>query len=702
MKDTINPFQRYAALGYSRLVPVIPPDAPISAGSSLYKRIGTKQDGRGKTPGIKGQEGLWFSFDWVPYEADDRDLTRWANMRAGVGVKTGRGLIAIDADTMSEQHARTIKGIVEAAMGSTPIRVGRYPKALYLARVTDPVPYQRIEFGDERVEVLSDGRFFVAEGIHPKTGRPYQWVKELVAFDDLPLLQPAQVTAMLEAMRAALPEASKVIKEGGSSEVAQSALRGDPDVIRKAVAAIPNTSALFPSRESYRDFGYAIKAAVEDEREAFDIFAEWCERWEDGDNDPGVVQADWARMKPPYRRGANWLYEQAEQHGGGQFDRAEVWFEDLENPDNPFQAIELNSKNSEAATDVYPVIDVATLLSREPPKMLVDRHLPQQSVGFLYGEPGSFKSFLTLDVALSLAASFTEWHGDALETDPDSVVVYLAAEGSYGFRNRVKAWCKARGVDPANLSKRFKMIEQTINFMEPEDIQKLMRTVRQVVGARPALVVVDTVSRALPGADENLQKDMTLFVHACDALKSAFQCAVVGVHHAGKSGDMRGSTVLRGAGDFVFRMSRRPKSQIVTLACEKQKEAPDAWEETYLVSTVDLGDGESSLVLERAELGVGPDSEMTPAVAEHVLEAMRSAWEAGEPWSKAPQTKERYAVRRMAADFGFKADDAEATLRLWEASGLIRVETVDARTKKAGFKVGVAPGQLVQSEGIFS
>jgi hypothetical protein len=92
---------------------------------------------------------------------------------------------------------------------------------------------------------------------------------------------------------------------------------------------------------------------------------------------------------------------------------------------------------------------------------------------------------------------------------------------------------------------------------------------------------VDTVSRALPGADENLQKDMTLFVSACDALRGALGGGVLGVHHAGKSGDMRGSTVLLGAGDYVLRLDREEGERVGFLRCEKQKDGPDGWQDAY-------------------------------------------------------------------------------------------------------------------------
>jgi hypothetical protein len=48
-KITLSTFEAFWRLGYRRLVPVVPPAAEISERSSLFKRIGTSQDGRGKT-----------------------------------------------------------------------------------------------------------------------------------------------------------------------------------------------------------------------------------------------------------------------------------------------------------------------------------------------------------------------------------------------------------------------------------------------------------------------------------------------------------------------------------------------------------------------------------------------------------------------------------------------------------------------------
>lgn len=488
------------------------------------------------------------------------------------------------------------------------------------------------------------------------------------------------ITDLLDDLRQRLPAASKVITEGAGSDVSQASLTGPLSAVAAAVTAIPNTSNHFPSRESYLQLGYAIKAALPlDEPAAFDLFSDWCARWTDGTNEPDVVAADWRRMKPPYRRGASWLYELAEERG--EFDRASVWFEPVtDTPDLLFPTV----SESPMPSDVYPLLSLEEIMRRPPPVYLIDRHIPKVSLGFLYSRPGAGKTFLALDSALAIAAALGTWHGDAINADPEAVVLYIVSEGAYGFRNRVLAWMKARSIDapPA----RFLVIEKTINFMVAEDIDRLLRTVR-ATGRKLALVVVDTVSRAMPGADENLQKEMTLFVHACDRVKDAFGCAVLGVHHAGKSGDMRGSTVLLGAGDYVFKLERQEGRTIGKLHCEKQKDAPDGWEEPYSFTPVEIGDGQTSLVVDRAEVSVGPSIELTPTLSVRVLGAIRTAWDEGEPWSKAPQAKERYAVRRMVSDFGFDASAAEGLLSVWEGSGVIITETRDAKRRRAGYQV---------------
>jgi len=226
-----------------------------------------------------------------------------------------------------------------------------------------------------------------------------------------------------------------------------------------------------------------------------------------------------------------------------------------------------------------------------PPEFVIGRHLPEKSFGFLYGAPGSYKSFLALDWSLHIAYGRNDWHGDAIEAKDGGWVVYLAREGSTGMQGRIDAW-ERMNVPSDAPECRFALVPSAINLMDKDSIRSIVEGVR-AAGVTPiSMIVVDTVSRSMPGADENLQKDMTRFVAACDTLKDTFECVVLGVHHTSKAGDMRGSSVLLGAGDFVFHASKPDESastRKVTLRCEKMKEGADAWSDDYWLDPVEVG-----------------------------------------------------------------------------------------------------------------
>ena len=207
-----DPFRELWALGYRRLVPIVPPDAVLSERSSMAARLRAGKDPRGKAVGVRNHDGVWFGFDWVKHEADEADLDRWHAMGAGVGIKTGAQhdgtwLIGIDADTLNPATAADVETVVRRFFGQAPTRIGRAPKALYVVRLDGAVQYGREEFDDgtvdltgsstpnwPRVEFLSDGKQFVAHGVHPATRRPYGWTVPLVPFVELPIV-PAAVFA---------------------------------------------------------------------------------------------------------------------------------------------------------------------------------------------------------------------------------------------------------------------------------------------------------------------------------------------------------------------------------------------------------------------------------------------------------------------------------------------------------------------------
>lgn len=581
-----NHFRRLWDLGYHRLTPIVPPGAPLSERSSLFKRLNAKNadDARGKVPGVKWSDGTWSGFDFVTHESNEADLDRWHNMGAGVGIKTGDGLGLIDADTWHEDRALIIRDIIKNGLGFLPpVRVGQYPKAGYLIRTT--APYLRIEFGErdergrlkERVEILGDGRQFVAEGIHPKTGKPYRWPKGLPPLKDIPEVTLGQLERILRRCAEALPSASALIMEGnGTSDVDQTTLRGSMETLRMAVGAISNTSEQFPSRESYRDFGYAIKAAAgpEHEAEALEIFLDWCARWVDGENDLDVARADWGRMKGPFRRGISWLCELAGMTGAATADR---WF-DATDPGKSLFPVEhvLNATAKAKRFSFTSFGHAASTALESVARALIKGVQDQGAMTVLYGESNAGKTFVAMDMAYHVARGLP-WAGRRTAGLP---VLYVAAEGGQGAKKRAAALAAKHGACDA-----FHFLLHPINLLRADaDLVPLIESIRDC-GAAFGLVVIDTLSRAMAGGDENASTDMGAMVKHLDALRHATGAHIMIVHHSGKdrAKGARGHSLLRAATDTEIEVADRE------IVVTKQRDLDGAFASGFVLDVVTLG-----------------------------------------------------------------------------------------------------------------
>ena len=215
--------------------------------------------------------------------------------------------------------------------------------------------------------------------------------------------------------------------------------------------------------------------------------------------------------------------------------------------------------------DVFPTLGIAALRAMQPPEWLVEGVLVERAFAALYGEPGAGKSFLALDLALSLAHGLA-WQGRGTARVP---ALYIAGEGVGGLGQRIKAWQAWHGLGGTDAP--FFVLPQAVLLSEGGDVERLLRTI-DALDQRFGLVVVDTVARSMSG-DENSAENMGEFVRACDAIKGATGGALLAIHHAGKDATrgLRGSNALLGALDSNFRVTRA--GDVLSLKCEKQKDA---------------------------------------------------------------------------------------------------------------------------------
>jgi hypothetical protein len=236
----------------------------------------------------------------------------------------------------------------------------------------------------------------------------------------------------------------------------------------------------------------------------------------------------------------------------------------------------------------FRVIADVDLAQLPPLTWIIENILPAGGFSVLFGPPSSGKSFLALDWARCVGRG-EPWQG---RRTIGRSVLYIAAEGTAGLRQRFTAIQEAHGI--AGSAGVF-FIPAAAQLMQPADQGALIQTIQDNSVTAP-LVVVDTLARCLVGGEENSAKDVGEFIAGCDRLRAELGATVLLVHHTGKAGDVeRGSSTLRGAADMMAQLTQ--DGDVLSLTCEKMKES-EPFTKLYLRRrVVDLGDGTTSCVI---------------------------------------------------------------------------------------------------------
>jgi hypothetical protein len=210
-----------------------------------------------------------------------------------------------------------------------------------------------------------------------------------------------------------------------------------------------------------------------------------------------------------------------------------------------------------------------------PPRWLIEGLLSEESVGVLYGKPGTYKTFLALDWALTVAYGLEEWNGKKVHLP--GPVFYIAAEGSRGLPKRIRAWKQSHGIQERNAH--FLGHLSSVDMLNPEEVDSLINHINRRL-PNPVLIVVDTLARCFCDGNEDSARDMGRFVSSLDTIKSATKATILVLHHTGKDArrGSRGSSALPGAIDTEFSLEKRKggtSDTYTVLQCTKQKDDDD-------------------------------------------------------------------------------------------------------------------------------
>ena len=183
-----------------------------------------------------------------------------------------------------------------------------------------------------------------------------------------------------------------------------------------------------------------------------------------------------------------------------------------------------------------------------PKTWVVDGVLGVAEMSCLYGEPGSGKSVLAEDLGLHVAGPFSEWLGR--EIGAHGAVIYVALERPNLVKRRAIAFKIKHNVHGLP----FAIVSGTHDFRDARTAASMLDTIEEVekaTGQKVVLIIVDTLSRALCGGDENSPKDMGALISTMGRIhEKAPDVHILLVHHIPHDAErMRGHGSMLGAID---------------------------------------------------------------------------------------------------------------------------------------------------------
>lgn len=237
---------------------------------------------------------------------------------------------------------------------------------------------------------------------------------------------------------------------------------------------------------------------------------------------------------------------------------------------------------------VFTDVGCDEFMAMPPANWFIHHTLPMNGVAVVYGASKAGKTFLVLDMLLSmLATDDDKWFGLDIRNRPRHAL-YMALEGAYGVRGRLRAWATH---NKTAIPKNFRVFhDQAFNLGADTDVAALLT----LVSGRGdgGIIVIDTQAKASVGSDEQDAKAMGVVYAAAERIAQASKGLVLLIAHAGKDNDkgLRGSSAQTAAADMIIQVKREGDSR--SWCIEKIKDGPEGAAGFFQLQSVGIGNDE--------------------------------------------------------------------------------------------------------------
>lgn len=474
---------------------------------------------------VRPEEKRPFMTNWLQYthsRASKETITSWfTNLSgAGVGIVTGKvsNIIVLDVESTCPYP---IEDILKKYPTQLVSRSGSGGYHLFYQYPTNvPKVANRVRIFDG-ADLRADGGFIVLPPTIHSSGRRYEWVSEGV---------PGRFPAALLDLRSQ----PKVQSDGWITE----ALRGVSEGGRNDACA--------------RLAGYFFKKGM-----TYDIveslLLDWNER-----NDPPM----------PTREVRTTIKSIERSHATSDFQPTSVQFVDDRGED------EKQEVQKQSSFDVMRMVDYVKGYGGGGVSWLVDEWLPDKSITFLVSPPESYKTWILLDLAVSVASG-TPFLGRYQINNPGPTMIIQQEDSHEGLTDRLAL-----------------IVEQKLNaipklegdtwqvpampdlpiYVHPSrqlrfDNKKVMEELEQQIATiRPKVVMIDPLYSTTSSTD-NYMADLANQMMALKTFRDKYGCSFLIAHHSKKNldpdstarEDSWGSQFLNAFLEAGWQVRRNPK-----------------------------------------------------------------------------------------------------------------------------------------------
>ena len=230
--------------------------------------------------------------------------------------------------------------------------------------------------------------------------------------------------------------------------------------------------------------------------------------------------------------------------------------------------LDSHEQASADGTRPYRLYSAGELDSLPPAEWIVADAIPQNGIVGVIGPKGTKKTFAVLDLALHVATG-KAWHG---RTVKQRAVAYVYAEGPFGAKARIEAWCQFHGIDRNALP--LWLLPKRLPMNDAEAVAGLLSEIAALPSC-PALVVIDTLNQNLDGDEDGT--GMGGFVRGCSMIRDRLGACVLAVHHTPLGSDERGRGHSSFDGALDTRLMVSCDAERVTIECTHQRNAAGGW-----------------------------------------------------------------------------------------------------------------------------